>query len=180
MKTGSTSKFPGLLIPVLLVFILLAMVFLVVNQIGALNEARNRLDDEERALRNAESGLQRLIEIRKQTSEFERYLSMLEHFMPKHAGEDSLISSLGKMAEDTGLKFAQIRFNNRMETDKGYTEIPLDLVFQGDYRSFLNLMQKIQKPQEETRALRVENLKLNNERLELNVTAFYDSQFSAD
>lgn len=180
MEFGGTRISSGTVILVVAVILFLGIVFFTVSRFGALSDARERLAEEEQALQLAEIQLERLQEIGRQAPEFAKYLTSLEHLMPGQPEEDALIACLEKMAVDNDVRFSRINFNARQETDDGFVEIPLNLTFQGDYRSFLSMMSRIQQPQEKSRAFRVENLQLNQDRLELNVKAFYRDQPEPD
>ena len=97
------------------IILLLVLVFM---QLGNLNEARNRIAEEEDAIQMAEMRLQTLTEIRERAPEYEQYLYTLEQLIPQEAQEDALINSLQHLSRETGVELSQVNFDSRQENEK--------------------------------------------------------------
>jgi len=152
---------------------IILMLVLVFMHLGNLNEVRDRIAEEEDAIHMAEMRLQTLTDIRERAPEYEQYLYTLEQLIPQQPQEDTLITSLQHLSQETGVEFSQVNFDTRQENED-YSEMPLNLSFEGNYRSFLHLMYHLQNPgARQARALRVESINLDRESLEIEAKAFY-------
>ena len=160
---------PGILALILGGLGLVVMLFLIINQLGALNDAQDRVSEESDALNLANIRLGQLVELRQRGPEFVNYWETLEQLIPAEAGEADLIISLDRMARNAGIELTEVRFDERGHTDE-YVEVPLQISFRGEFRSFLEIIQNLQ---EGNRAFRIENINLDGERLDLNLKAFY-------
>ncbi len=163
---------PPLLTLILIVLGIIIMVIFLIVQVGNWNEMQQRAQQEEEALRMAEIQLSQLLEIRRRAPEYERHMEALERLMPHEAEEDYLIASLERRADDAGVNFIEVQFEERLGAE-GYGEIPLQLHFEGDYHSLIHMLQFIQYPREGDRAFRVEGIRLGPGHLEVEARAFY-------
>ncbi len=151
---------------------LILMVFLIVRQLGALTEARDRVEEEKQALEVAELQLEGLLELQQRAPEFEGYLATLEKLIPSEAREDHLLIFLEEEALEAGTHLTRVGFEGYQSADD-YMEISLRLSFEGEYNSFLKILGQMQQLQGDHRAFRIENIDLSRESLDMSVTTFY-------
>ena len=126
-KKGSTVLF--------LLFILAFGVglMLILMQFNELREGRALLANEEQQLALAQSRLQAMIQLKAQNEEMKEKLELLGQLLPETPAEDKLIVDLQSGADLSDMSLLQIRFGERISKE-GYQEMPLSLVFEGNYQ----------------------------------------------
>ena len=157
--------------------LVLALVFLLVhNQYGNLKEARAMVAGEQEALAKIRAHLVELERLKEQAPVLERQLAMFERQMPSEPNEDMVIKSIRDYADITGSQMIRISFKQRVNKE-GYTEMPLDMVFEGHYHELLQLLNYLQSGQ---RASRIETLRIAQGgqdmsvlRADISATTFY-------
>lgn len=138
------------------ILVLALLLLLVYNQYGNIKEARARVAGEQEALAKIRAHLVELEQLREQAPVLERRLAMFERQMPSEPNEDMVIKSIGDYAEATGPQVLKISFKQRVNKDL-YTEMPVDMVFEGHYQELLQLLYYLQNGQ---RAIRIETLRI--------------------
>ena len=148
---------------------LIVLVFLVISQLGSLQEVREQVTIEEQSLDAAGARLIRLQELSRRGPELASHLENVEQLLPPEVGEDEILFFFEHIAWEAEVNFNEISFGSRQETDD-YTIMPFDVSFEGDYNTLLRLLQQLQY---ERWALRVENIHLTGDQVDMSVKAFY-------
>ncbi|MEW5952884.1 MAG: type 4a pilus biogenesis protein PilO [Bacillota bacterium] len=145
------------------VAVLALMLFLVYSQVMALKTARQAVADEQGAYAAARQRLQELILIKDNASVMEEKLRRYEHMLPNTPDENTLIDMLGNYGSASGTKLLSVRFGAR--EDRGeYTEMPVEIAYEGRYHDLLELLAQLQSGE---RALRIEAVKIGRGRDDL-------------
>lgn len=144
------------LILVLVLLALAGMVFLVYNQLEEMQRTREKLQEEEIALAQAEAELQELYQIRDQAPLYQERLVYYEGKIPPEPGESKLLNYLQELEKKSTQNFVQVSFGDRQPGEK-LTEIPLELSFEGNYTSLLLLLEEMREGE---RALRLDNIRI--------------------
>lgn len=151
-------------------------VLLLYNQWGSLQAARESVKEERMAVARIQDYIQEMEQAKDNIQELEDRYALVELMMPTNPDEDVLITSLRSYADATGTSFLKVNFKQRASKE-GYSEMPVDLVFEGSYPELLQLLEHLQAGQ---RAMRVESLKVSKARMDapvikadINASAFY-------
>lgn len=171
------KKDHGSTVLILLFVVVFAVgLMLILMQFNALNEGKARLVEEEQQLALAQTRLQSMIQLKAQSEEMEEKLELLTQLLPGTSAEDDLIVDLQSGADLSDMGLLQIRFGERM-SNEGYEEMPLNLVFEGNYHEVLHLLDYLNAYE---RAIRVDELRMDLPQAEgtemsvnLRVSAFY-------
>ena len=165
-----------ILIVVLGVVALVLAVLLLYNQWGNLQTAREAVKEERQAVARLQVYIQEMEQASKNIEELEARYALVELMMPADPDENIVINTLRSYAEATGAKFLKVTFKDRVSKEE-YTEMPVELVFEGSYSELLQLLEYLQAGQ---RAMRVDSLKVSKPRqdatiikADITASAFY-------
>ncbi|MBT9136803.1 MAG: hypothetical protein DDT34_01889 [Firmicutes bacterium] len=159
-----------------LVVLLLAGLFLNLNQWNGLQQERVRLTEQEQSLAAAQVRLAGLQALAKQGAKLANDLEIMEQLLPATAQEDVLLVDLQAGADLAAMRFAQIRFAERLsqEGQEGLVEMPLGILLEGSYHQLLHFLDYLSVYE---RAVRLDELMLSQgpEGMTINIraSAFY-------
>lgn len=146
------------------------------HQISAFRTAQKEAAQEEASLLREKARLTQLQHLKEQAPLFREQLAAAERLLPSSPEEGPLIEEINAAAARAGARAVQIRFEKRVPST-GVTEMPLKLVFEGDYTELLTLLGELQGC---PRALRVDGLKISKAaqgqpvlKAEISASAFY-------
>ncbi|MBM7854065.1 type IV pilus assembly protein PilO [Desulfohalotomaculum tongense] len=146
--------------------VLLALVlFLVYNQLGALNAAREAAAKERAAIVDVQRRLQQLTTVKKRAQDLNQQLKRCNRLLPPEPNEAELINDIKNYAYRSNVHFIQIRFQKYVPK-QGYVEMPFKMVLEGEYHQLLNLLQYLQ---DGPRLVRIDEVKIGKGREELPV-----------
>ncbi len=148
---------------------------LCVMQYNAMEEPRERSEEVEEIINEKEIELSRLMAIRQEAEEYERFLNLVKQLIPEEAAEDRLITSLQDLAMDAGVNFVRVNLGDH-EEEENHMEIPLDLTFEGSFRSFLMTVEHLHYPRDGRRAFRVDSINLGPSQMDIYGAAFYQKE----
>lgn len=161
------------------IIILAGMAFLLYNQNNALHEAREQVEQEKLACRQAEARLTDLIKLSKEAPALEERKINYEQLIPADPGENLLITGIQGLADKSNTHFLGIKFDKRISKD-GYEEMPIQLTFEGRYHGLLMLLDNIPKWNRAVRINEVKVLKGKEElpqiKADISAAAFYEKQ----
>ncbi|MDD4169472.1 MAG: type 4a pilus biogenesis protein PilO [Desulfotomaculaceae bacterium] len=148
---------PADLIMLLASFLLLGcMVFMLQNQVRELGAARSELAKQQAAVAVDEERLGKLIVLKGKYSELQAQWAETEHMLPDNPDEDVLINELKSVANRSGMRLVQVKFEERA-SKQGYVEQPLKLTFEGRYHGMLQMLDDLRSCR---RVVRVNEVKI--------------------
>lgn len=158
------------------VVVVLAGLLLNLSQWGKFKLAKTELVAEEQQLALAEMRLNAMKDLDSQKEKMEADAAMLGQLLPGTALENELLVDLQSGADLSDMKFVQIRFGDRVAKE-GFTEMPLSVVFTGNYYKLLHFLEYLSVYE---RAVRVDELRLdisqdnkNEAMINIRASAFY-------
>ncbi|EEG78352.1 type 4a pilus biogenesis protein PilO [Dethiobacter alkaliphilus] len=170
------SKQNGNILKYVLVGILVvAGILLNLMQWNTLREEQAVKEDEEQQLELAETRLASMQALAERSDEMEEELELLSQLLPEEPAEDQLILDLQSGADLSDMNFNQVRFGERRDND-GYVEMPLSLVFAGDYHELLHFLDYLQVYE---RAVRIDELRIDGNDEDANTVNIQASTFYA-
>ena len=153
------------LIVVLGVAALVLAALLLYNQWGNLQAARGAVQEERQAVARLQTYIQDMEQAKDNVEELEARYTLAELMMPANPDENIMINTLRTYADATGAKLLKVTFKDRVNKEE-YSEMPVELVFEGSYSELLQLLEYLQAGQ---RAMRVESLKVSKPRQDATV-----------
>ncbi len=144
------------LIAVVCVVAAAVLVLVLYGQYGRLQEARTTVNEERQALELAEARLARLEDLKEEEDVLRARAAFAEGLIPEQPSEDVLLNYLQAAANQSGIRFVQIRFQDRVQEER-FVEMPLTMTFEGRYQELLSLLQKLRNG---SRLVNVENVRI--------------------
>ena len=86
--------------------------------------------------------LKRMQHARERTPDMEAHLEELQLMIPGNPQQEQILTGLQRSAEEASLVFGSVQFGEHIRED-GYAAIPMKLTFQGEYKSFLKLLNRL-------------------------------------
>lgn len=156
-----------------LVVLLLAGLFLNLNQWNGLQQERVRLEEQEQLLAAAQVRLAGLQALAKQGAKLANDLEIMEQLLPATAQEDVLLLDLQAGADIAAMRLTQIRFAERL-SQEGLVEMPLGILLEGSYHQLLHFLDYLLVYE---RAVRLDELMLSQRpdgmTINIRASAFY-------
>jgi len=164
------------LLSVTFVVVLLAGLFLNLNQWNGLQLERNRLLEEEQLLTAARARLAGLQALERQAANLAADWETVEQLLPATARAEDLLLDLQAGADLAEMSFREIRFAGQANAD-GLVEMSMQLLFAGSYHQLLNFLDYLLLYE---RAIRIDELILSQgaEGMTVNIraSAFYAAE----
>lgn len=133
------------------------MIFLIYIQVTAYQATRQAISEEEAAIAKAKARVEELRQLAAQAEELREQEALLSRLIPTQPEEDRLIEEIRGMAVAAETRLLEFRLDEPVEKDE-YTEVPLELAFEGEYRDLLALLASLA---EGPRAVRLDEIKVS-------------------
>lgn len=151
---SSVTKILLFVLPVLFAAIMLALIYFKAAQIKSVT---GELVTEQAALQQQTQNVKALKKLKDEEVLFRQQYSETLKMMPQEPMEEELIRDLQQKAGLVMSDFTQIRFSPRVQKS-GYTDMPVDISFSGDYRKLIQFIKLIRNNE---RAIRLDSITVN-------------------
>lgn len=155
-KKNISSNTLLLLLSGIVVILLIVLNFIKIKNI---NEVSAQIESEEAILNEQKAYLEDLKKLTLIRPELEKAHKILSVQIPKQPDEDELIEYIDKLSKKNNTSFVHIQFDKRTVNGK-ITEMPLQLMFSGNYTSLMKFIRSISEGE---RLIRIDGLHINRE-----------------